>query len=487
MSEKGNAKSGKMLKVLFIRPPGNLGILTKISSSDHPINILYLAAYLREQGHHVRLYDMEVQPNSAKDIRHVLKRYSPDVACISCMTPVIATGHKIASIIKRHSKGILTVVGGAHVTAIPEETMDSFPDFDVGVVGEGELTLAEICERFSSQRDCGNTKGIEGTVYRNGKKVVLAPPRQLITDLDSLPFPARDLLDFEAYRGGSKSGISHSKYRITQIFTSRGCPFMCTFCAIHLTSHRRVRFRSVDDIVAEIKACMDKYGINHFCIHDDTFSLKESRVAEICSRLKELGVSWDCDTRVDTITEKMIKMMADSGCKRIAFGVESGSPRILKLIKKNVTLDQVKKAFKWTKKQGMMSCAYFIIGSHPDENLDDIEMTKRLMKEIKADIVNLAIGVPYPGTELFDDLKRRGFLKNLKWEHYMHYNAEPVWRTEHFSPKELVNLQKSLIKEYYLRPSYIISRLVKIRSAKELGYWISSGMVTLKYLFQKKV
>jgi radical SAM superfamily enzyme YgiQ (UPF0313 family) len=236
-----------------------------------------------------------------------------------------------------------------------------------------------------------------------------------------------------------------------------------------------------------MKECMDKYDINHFCIHDDTFSLKESRVAEICTKLKNLRVSWDCDTRVDTITEKMIKMMAKSGCKRIAFGVESGSPRILKLIKKNVTLEQVKNAFKWTRENGIMSCAYFIIGSHPEENMDDVEMTKKLMKELDADIVNIAIGVPYPGTELFDDMKRRGFLKNLKWDNYMHYNAEPVWRTEHFSPKELVDIQKSLIRSYYLRPTYIISRLLKMRSGKELGYWISSGIVTLKYLFKKKV
>lgn len=474
-----------MRPIILIRPPSQLGILTSIASNQHPINLLYIASSLIEKGgYKVEIWDFEINNLTKEKIYNKISKIKPDIVGISCMTPLMISANEIAKSVKKASPKTEIVVGGSHPSALPIETLKEFKNFDIVIIGEGEETFLELANRISRGK---SLKGVKGIAYRKNKKIILEKPRPLTYNLDSIPFPARELLDLEAYRGAGRPGLSHRVMRITQIFTSRGCPYQCIFCATHITHPGRIRFRSVKNILEEIKECKEKLSINHFTIHDDTFNLIPERVKELCKGLKELGITWDCDTRVNMVDRESIKMMAMSGCIRIAFGVESGSPRILKLIKKGITIPEVINAFKWAKESGIQTSAYFMICSHPSETIEEIRMTKRLIRKIEPDFANVGISCPYPGTELRKIMKEKHlFINEDKWENYAFYCKLPKWRTENFSPEQLVKIQAQMMRNFYLRPSYIFKHIRKIKSLNELIYWVKSGIATIVYILEKK-
>ena len=460
------------VKVLLIRPPSSQGELTKTSLSQHPINLLYLAAYVRQYGHTVKVIDYEAE---GFDIETILA-FGPDIVGITAMTPLVKAAADIAGKIKERMNPLM-VVGGNHVTAIPTETLEEFPVFDIGVVGEGEETLKEIC-------DGRPPKEITGIVYRDGNKITVNGTRPQTDDIDSLPFPARDLIDMKKYKGASTPGLSREFLNITELYINRGCSWgLCTFCA-SMAMHHKFRMRSIDNVMGEVRECIDRYGINHFTIDDDTLTTSKERTLEFCDKIRPLKVTWDCDSRV-TVDKEMLQRMKDSGCKKIAFGVESGSQRILQLIKKGITIGQIKDAFRWSKEVGIETSAFFMIGSHPDETREDLEATKRLIAEIKPDFITASIAVPYPGTELRKQMKARNLVFSDDWAAYALYNISPVWRTTHFSSDELLKTQMEMIKNFYMRPSYVIRRLLRVRSIGEMRYWAKAFFGARKTVLKK--
>ena len=450
----------KKSNVLLIRTPSSQGELTKTSLSQHPINLLYLAAYIRQYGHKVKILDLEVESLDLKKISDI----NPDVVGITAMTPLIKKASKIATKIKSflENKAIF-VIGGNHATALPSETLKEFPVFDIAVVGEGEQTLKEICDgrRF---------KDTLGIAYRDKKGVLVNKRRPLIENLDSLPFPARDLIDLKKYRGASTPGLSREFLNITELYINRGCNWgLCTFCASMLM-HCKFRMRSIDNVMKEIEECINKYGINHFTVDDDTLTTSKERTLEFCRKIKKYRVGWDCDSRV-TIDKEVILAMKDAGCKKIAFGVESGSPRILGLIKKGISISQIENVFDWCREAGLESSAFFIIGSHPDETWKDLDATKRLIKKIKPDFITASIVVPYPGTEVRTQMLEKTLVYSNDWSTYAIYNSLPTWRTTNFSSEDLIKIQRDMTKSFYMRPAYILKRMLKIRSFNEIKYW----------------
>lgn len=467
--------------VVLIRPPSQMGELARIVSAQHPINLLYLCAYLREHGFEPHLIDYEIDAYSDEDVCRRIEELAPLCVGVSCFTPQIIAGHRIAQALRGAFPALPLLIGGPHATALPRATLEEFPAFDAAVAGEGEETLVEVCSRLRDGRDlCG----VAGTAHRAGGGVVQEAERPRIAAYGDLPMPARDLLDMAKYPGAAKSGAAAGVYRTTQVFTARGCPFPCTFCAISLVTTRTVRFRGADSVRRELSECRSRYGIEHVNVHDDTFTVSAKRVAEISRTLGESGVTWDCDTRVDTVSEEMLRDMAAHGCVRVAFGVESGSERMLKAMKKNVTRAQIRDAFLWARKYGITTSAYFIVGGHPDETPEDVEETRTLMHEIQPDFANVAIGTPYPGTELYGQLAERNLLLDRRWERFMLYDRMPAWRTERFSPEDLVRMQRDLIREYFYRPAYVWRRLRKMRSWRELPYWARSAWIGLRYVLK---
>jgi len=462
-------------KVLLIRPQTLTGKYAFIGS-QFPLNLASLASFLLINDVEVQIWDFDVEVFNERAFIKQLNVYAPAVVGISCCTPNIINGHYIANLAKQSNPDILTVVGGPHVSAIPERTLLEFSSFDIAVIGEGEQTLVDVCRNFDSTLE--SLKSIPGLAFRNKGKIFKTAQRLLISDLDTLPFPSRESLPLQLYRGQSHRGFSRDYLKITELMTSRGCPGKCLFCASEVTMGESIRFRSAENIADELSQCAKQFGFNHFIILDDTFTLNLPRLEEICKTFKDLGVSWSCNSRVWPISKKILTLMVKSGCLGITFGVESGSPRILKLVNKNITIQQVKDAFRWSHEVGIKNIeADFIIGSHPSETHEDVRSSIELINEIRPDILMVSIIAPYPGTGVYELMKEKGLIDlPEEWDRYLLYGRKPSWHTENFSPDEMLRMQKSILKKFYFNPKYILKRLKAIKSFKEFKYWFSAGL-----------
>lgn len=472
------------MKILLIRPPDPLQHATLLSHTK-PLNLAYIAAYMIKNGFNVKIVDYEIEPFSDKSFFQLLKDYQAAVIGVSCMTPTIKNGALICRLAKQFDSSIKTVVGGVHASGLPIRTMEEFPSFDYLVYGEGEVTFHELCLRL---QDSADASGIDGIVYRDNAEIIRNNPRELIEDLDSLPFPARSLLDFNMQAGHSARGFSN-KISSMELFTSRGCPVGCTYCAIQVTFGNKVRFRKTSFLEEEIKQSVLEHKFDHVIIADDTFSLKEERAFQICDILSRTNIkSWSCDTRVNNVTKRLLFAMKESGCQKVAFGVESGSQRIIDLIGKKISIEQVKDAVHWAKEAGIKHIeGNFIIGSDISETMEDIEMTKKLITSLPWTFVSVTIIVPYPGTPIYKLMKEKKLLNVEAWEDFVMFGKLPKWNTEHFSPTELFQLQKQLTKAFYLNPKYIINQLLSIRSLTDVHYWVSSGLAYFKWYLTGKV
>jgi radical SAM superfamily enzyme YgiQ (UPF0313 family) len=438
------------------------------------MNLAYLAAYLRREGISVHLADYEVEAYSEEGLHDLLSRTQARLVGVSCCTPTIINGARICAAVKKFDPAIATVAGGSHASGSITRTLEEFSSFDYLVFGEGERSLAELCARLESG---SGAEGVAGLAYRRGSDIVVEPSRPLISDLDSLPFPARDLIRYDSQAGHSSRGFSND-LRSTELFTSRGCPISCSFCAIQATFGRQVRFRSVESVEAEVHDFVKNYHFNHVLIADDTFTLDAARGAAICDVLARNGIdSWNCDTRVTSVTPELLRHMQATGCRKVAFGVESGSQPVLDRIGKGITVERVHEAFWMARKAGIPRIeGNFIIGVDPDETADDLERTRRLIRELPWDFVSIAIIVPFPGTPVYDAMRSRGLIETgATWEDFVLFGRQPKWRTVNFSSADLLALQRSMTREFYLNPGYIIRQLRAIRSWRDVSYWVSAG------------
>jgi len=471
------------MKIALVRVPSSLGVIRKITHNIHPINIAYIASFLMEKGHIVEIWDFEVEEYSEMLLNQKLKSFNPGIVGISSMTPGIKTGNLIAEQAKKFSKDIQTIVGGIHSTVLPERTLEEFPGFDMAVFGEGELTLLEVCESLTHGK---SLKGINGLAFRENNRIVKNSPRGFIDDLDRLPHPARSLLRLDLYQQPISPGLSQetSNYS-TGVFTSRGCPFSCTFCAAYHSTGKKVRERSLENIESEILQLL-KYKINHIYFFDSTFMIKAERVKGIGKILKKYNMTWNCEGRVDLVTPSLLEDMKRNGCIKISFGVESGSERILKLINKKITREQIINAFQWSRDAGIETSALFILGSHPSETPEEVELSYRLAKKIKTKYPVYSIITPYPGTEIYSIMKTKNLIETEDWDNFATHNRRPSWRTENFSAQDLVDMQKKLIRRHYLNISYIVKSLLEIRKVNDLKYLMSAGSGVLKYLFTRR-
>jgi len=469
------------MKLVLIRPPRIQGAVER-SMVQHPINLLYLAAALREsgQGFEPEVWDFEVEKFSEKIVRERVRAGRPRLVGITSMTCNIKVADQIIGWIKNEDQEMVSAVGGPHSSAIPERALQEFQNFDLIVIGEGEQTFLELCRKIKEGR---GFEGIAGTAWRKGKEIAREPARAQIPDLDWLPNPGRDLINHSLYKGASTPGLDATLHRTTELFTSRGCPEQCIFCASHLVFGGKVRFRSAEHIFCEVDQCMEKWGYRHFTIDDDTFTYNPARLKKVCAGFKDRGITWDCDTRVNAVNREMLKMMAESGCKKVALGVESGSQRVLNLNKKGITLAQVKNAFHWAHEFGLITTAFFMIGSHPSETIEEVEMSFKLMCELDTELMALAITVPYPGTELYQMMKDRGFLFEERWEKFTHLHSVPSWRTEHFTPGDLVKIQNQLYRRFFIRPKFIVQTLKKALSRQGVKYYSRSLLQMIEYFF----
>lgn len=355
-----------------------------------------------------------------KEIEDTMRRISPSVVGITAKSQNFASACNIARIAKSVDQSSLVVFGGPHATLIKRELLKN-STIDIGVFGEGEETLVEILDAFEGREPLSTVKGI---VYRDGDKAVETQPRELIPDLDSLPYPVsiarKCLIDYDKYPAQA------FKY----VFAVRGCPFDCAFCGSRYTWTRRVRYRSVDNVIEEIQE-IQKLGVDYLHFDDDTWGVKKSYIRDLCSAIKKHcpGLSWSCEIHVKFADDETIALMKSAGCRRIQIGVESGNNEMLKLIKKGITIEEAVAAAKIIKKHKICLSTFFIVG-FPQETEESLRDTISAMTSIPTDMVIYSIFTPYFGTELFEYCKQNGTVsEDFDFSRFNHQSPENYFCT----------------------------------------------------------
>lgn len=446
-----------------------------------PLNLGYIASVLLKKGYEVIIFDPEVQNMDYEEIKHFLKTNKPDIVGITCTTPNFMNASDIAKMIKKEGDTPV-VLGGVHASALPVQIMRGHLEFDIITIGEGEFSFSEICDYYENK--INSLGSIDGIVYRDKSEIKITKPRKFVKDIDSLPFPARHLVDMAKYRLNVHVDLGKKS---ATILTSRGCPFQCTYCASYLTMGDKYRAHNAKYVIQEIEHLVNKYSIQHIVMQDDTFTVNKRRVEKICQTLidKNLNINWYCFARVDTVSKELLTLMKKSGCYSIGYGIESADETILKNIKKGITLDQCKKTIKLSNELKIRTLAFFMFGN-PGETKGSIEKTIKFSKELNPDLAFFNSLVPYPGTEVYDTYYKTQFEGSERWKDFVAIGVNPVIELDNISAKDL---QKYVYKAYitfYSRPQHILHLISNLRNLSELKVYIKGTYGLLKQCFSLK-
>ena len=431
------------MKVLLLHPP-NTSIYSKevraTKQKGVPLGILYIARVALDYGCETKVIDAEAENLEIDECVNEILKWSPDLLGITVTTPMINVAKEIAEKVKIVNKDIVTCVGGPHVSALPLETLRNYLYFDCAISGEGENTFAKLCWGMQNK---GKSKYICGLWYRGGANYILGEEnKDLIDNLDEINYPARNLINTDLYTTNRLG----SKEVYTQITSSRGCPMKCIFCGSCTTFGKKARFRSIQNVIGEIKECIEKYNIRNFVFNDDTFLLNKKRVIEFCDKIEEskLDIHFFCSSHCKTIDEEMARRLKKIGCYAITFGIESGNNDILKNIGKGIKIDDARRALKLTKAAGIEVFASFMLGNL-GETKETIRQTIDFAKELEPDMVQFSIAIPYPGTEFYNKVQDKVLTKD--WSRY-HWYDSVVYTPDGLTEKDLLDFQKIAYEEY---------------------------------------
>jgi len=426
------------MKIALINPR-----IEGYSSTLPPLGLLYIGAVLEKEGFDVKIFD--IPPGSLNDIDNIVS-FNPNIIGVSIITAYATRAKKIIIELKKNLNNSFYVIGGVHPTALPEESIKIF-DVDCVVIGEGEKTMKDLCWAIKNESPLENINGI---LYRDGKgNIIKTFPQSLIEDLDTLPFPARHLINFEKYLFPPGVIRGYWSEKCTSVMTSRGCPYQCIWCGSQIIFGRKVRRRSVENVIREIELLKKEYKIDTIWFVDDTFTLNKKWIKEFCDQLiiKNMDLRWGCQAHVETIDEEMVVLMKKAGLIQLDFGVESGSEKVLKILKKHSNEEKIKNAFKIAKKVGVRTMATFMFGN-PGENSEDIEKTLKLAKEIKPNFVSSYFLTPFPGTELMEMAEKNNWLICRNYD-LGGLKKEPMMKIN-FTPKELYKIRARFQREFIL-------------------------------------
>ncbi len=476
------------MKILFLNPPTGHTI-PEYPREDHndesyigaedfgafpPLGILYVLTYLEENtnGHEIFFKDCVAEKIRQHDLKKVIEEIKPDIVGITSFTIAMVDVCMAARTIREVVPHAHICLGGHHPIAFPEEAAE-LPEFDSIVVGEGEQAFTELVNCLEANKPITHITGVYTTEsMRKWKgnqitdkrflKTVSVPPAY-IDKLDSLPFPNRKYISHINYN--SVVGVSN---KLATILSTRGCPYLCTFCDV---PYKKYRTRSIESVVDEIEVCLEM-GYDEFHFYDDLFNITSGKVIKFCDEIEKrnLKFTWDFRGRANVVTKESLIRAKKAGCRMISFGVETGSNEGLKELKKGTTVEKITQVFKWCREVGIMTIADYIIGFPFEKTREDVIKNLDYLTLLDPDYAQIGILMLLPNTPLFDEGVRKGLVDEDKWKNF---SKNPTldfridhW-TEHLSLNELVDLQAQGFKKFYFRPKYIFRSIFQTRSLYE--------------------
>lgn len=427
-----------------------------------PMDLAYMAAMIEKAEGEAIIKDYPAEKKNFSNFKTDLQKIKPNILILSVTTPTLDSDLQYCKIAKKINPKIITIAKGAHFYEFDKEILTNFGDLDIIIRGETEETIYEIIKEKK-------LKDIKGISYRRGKIIFRNQERPFLENLDSLPFPARHLLNNKLYCFPD-TGLPYAL-----ILSGRGCPGNCIFCLVGKVSGKKLRTRSIASIILEIEICIRDFNIRTFFFRADTFTWKKDWVIEFCEEIikKNLKIRWGTNSRVNTLTEEVVRVMKKAGCDVIGFGIESGNQKILDKMGKNITLKESRQAVELCNKYRIKTLLFFLLGL-PWENQKTIKDTINFAKELPGTFYTFSIAYPFPGTEFAKIAKENNLL--TKHSLYGFDYAKPAVKTYFLSNDDLIFYRKKALKEVYFRPQYILRVLSQARSLKELLSYIREGI-----------
>lgn len=472
------------MKILFLEPlfPSARiwGKFWRGGGFVQPIGLMTIYSYVKELGYDAEFLDSRLLGLTPDDLTKKLLDGGYDVVGIPVFTNTAADSFGTARLVKEALPSCTVVLGGVHVTSMPKRSLEECPSADLVVVGEGELTMAELLDSLSiGQPPLGQIRGL---AWRNDGSVVVNPGRDLIKDPNMLPHIRYQDVRMDLYVPHPTQYLELPSFNV---FTQRGCPYQCTFCQAMVTMGKKVRFKSVDKVIEEIRILKDLWGARGIYFQDSAFTIRKDWVAELCDRLIEddLGVHWACNLRVDNVTEKLLKHMARAGCWMCVYGIESGNQASLDLMKKGITLQQQEEAVAWTRKAGIQVMNNFILAV-PGETEAMVHRTIRHSLDLRAEISLYWLPVPYPGTELWNTARETGGLReDAPWSDFgsMDYQnlvyVNPQLGPDRASAQaKMLELHSRAYRAFYSSPRTLFRNLRTIKSPRHVHRFYKAAL-----------
>jgi anaerobic magnesium-protoporphyrin IX monomethyl ester cyclase len=462
------------MKVLLIYPRYreiSSSLSRVLENKIPPLGLLYIASALRNKGHEVKIIDAEEKNLNLEQLGELSNNFQPQIIGISTTTPAFRKARETAKYFKSIMPNISVVFGGPHLASFPKISLE-FEEIDYGVIGEGEITICELMDALERKQSPEKIKGI---VFRKNNQIIQTEPREMIQNLDEISLPAWDLIDVKKYQGVM------SKKAFATMISSRGCPYNCFWCDPEGRFGKIFRGRSANNILKEIELLHSQYQIKEILFYDDTFTVDRERIVGLCNKIidKNWNLIWECRTRVNLVDEELIKLMARAGCCRIRFGVESGNDEILKFVRKNITKDQARKAFFWSKKYKIETFAYFMLGL-PTETEQTMQETVDFAMELKPDYAMFSPTLVFnQGNDMFKWAAENGYIDKDYWIRYaLGENLEtyPVLNTPQLPKEKIIEFTKKAYRKFYLNPHFIFKTIKKINSFKKLINYFSLAL-----------
>jgi radical SAM superfamily enzyme YgiQ (UPF0313 family) len=446
------------MNILIVNPPRYNGIpvireerceITERYSVLEPYSLLQISAQLRDAGHTIHLIDANGFDISYEELAK--EKFNQDILIFRFTPTTYQNDLKIAELAKKKNPKIFIVGICFTLHTLGKDVLKKSKFLDVYIGTDYEVVVLDLVNNL------GNLHAVKGIVFREKGKIIENAPAIPIRDYDSIPLPAYDLLpSLKPYFINTPWGKP-----VTIMYASRGCPFKCAYCTVAGTM---AKMRSAKSVIKEVQFLKKTYNIKTISFFDETFTINRKRVEDICAAIKDLKITWYCNTRANLITPDLLKIMREAGCKGISFGVESGSDKILKGVNKAITVEQQAKGVKMAKEAGIKTFCSFIIGL-PGETEETIQETLNFVKETLPTSAQFNVAVPYPGTALYDMALKNKWIDKIDWETL--YQHESIMKNQALTGKQLEDARMRAYRTLYFNPKWILSNVWHVMTNPE--------------------